>query len=80
MRQRPRALVRLYLCKLLRTRKECYILKSVISSFISFIFVVLHHQCSLRTVCFIAQTDALKTEIEKQLEDVEEDVQKPHGN
>lgn len=46
----------------------------------SFIFVVSHRQCSLRTVCFIARTDALKTEIEKQLEDVEEDIQKPHGN
>lgn len=29
---------------------------------------------------FAARTSILKAEIEKQLEDVEEDVQKPYGN
>lgn len=31
-------------------------------------------------LCFAARTDILKAEIEKQLEDVEQDVQKPLGN
>lgn len=32
------------------------------------------------SVCFAARASILKAEIEKQLEDVEEDIQKPHGN